>query len=307
MNTRVNHYLEAMYGGLPPAGVGLRTALAHELRRDGEMLQIWRVSLERPGLSWLLNLAWRGNAPGPFAPILLSPDACWPHCVNESAERAVLEQGVALASFNRLDLAADPPDGRRGGPLIEAWPSLPFGALSAWAWGIGCTAQALQQLYPLAQIGVVGHSRGGKSALLAAACHSGIAAVISHNSGTVGASSLQHMSTGSESLASLAQAFPHWLGPAAQQASVQQELMVDDGAQLWQHIAPRGLMIIQAQDDAWANPLGARRRFEQLKPHWGERPQALQLVERSGAHAMGSDDWRCAAGFLRQLDPALRQ
>ena len=210
MNTRVNHYLEAMYGGLPPAGEGCRTVLTHELRRDSSVLQIWRVSFAQPRLSWLLNLAWRGNPPGPSVPILLTPDACWPHCVNEAAHQAVLDQGVALASFNRLDLADDPPNAVRAGPLVDAWPGLSFGALSAWAWGIGSTAQALQQIYPLAQIGVIGHSRGGKAALLAAACYPGIAAVISHNSGTGGASCLQQMDAGAESLANLAQAFPHY-------------------------------------------------------------------------------------------------
>lgn len=134
-----------------------------------------------------------------------------------------------------------------------------------------------------------------------------MAAVISHNSGTAGASSLQQMDAQAESLASLAKVFPHWLGPAAQRASVQSELIAQDGLALWQQIAPRGLMIIQAQDDAWAHPRGAKLRLEQLQPHWRTRPRALQLVERTGGHAMGVEDWRHAAGFLCQLDPALRQ
>ena len=304
MNTRVNHYVEMMYGGLPPSEGRVHLVLAHQLRRETGVLQIWRVHATDAQLGWLLQVSWPGEPVSDDAQILLSPDACWPHCLTPDVVHAVHQRGVAVASFNRLDVAHDAPNGVRAGPLCDRWPSLDFGAVSAWAWAMGQTALALRQVYRSAQIAVIGHSRSGKAALLAAAAYPCIDAVISHNSGTAGASSLQKMGAGAESLSSLVAAFPHWLGPQAAQAAKQAELIADDGLALWTQIAPRGLMIIQAQDDLWANPEGARCRYEQLRSMWAQRPDALTLLERSGGHAMGRADWAAAADFLSRLDPA---
>ncbi len=304
MNIRVSHYIDVMYGGVPPAESRLQALLVHELRRETGVLQIWRVRAIDAQLSWLLQVNWPSEPVGDGAKILLSPDACWPDCLTQDAVNAVHERGIALASFNRLDLAHDAPNGERAGPLFDRWPPLAFGALSAWAWAMGQTALALQQVYRSAQIAVIGHSRSGKAALLAAATHPSIAAVISHNSGTAGASSMRQMGAGAESLRSLVKAFPHWLGPQAGQSAMQEALMADDGEALLAQIAPRGLMIIQAQDDLWANPEGARYRYEQLRSKWAGRSDALTLLVRSGGHALGRSDWAAAADFLFRLDPA---
>jgi pimeloyl-ACP methyl ester carboxylesterase len=301
MDTRVNHYIDGMYGGLPPPEPHLSVMLVHELKRGLDVLHVWRVQAVETQLSWLVQVNWPTQRTGDGASLLLSPDACWPHCVNTDAARVVHERGMAWASFNRLDVAHDPPGGERSGPLFERWPRLGFGALSAWAWAIGQTVLALQQAYPHTPVGVIGHSRSGKAALLAAAMYPTVSAVISQNSGTAGASSLQHMSAGAESLAELTRAFPHWLGSLAHLPDTQSSLQADDGIALLQKIAPRGLMIIQAQDDAWANPQGARHRYQQLQDTWAQQSHALVLLERAGGHVIGEADWVAAADFLRRL------
>ncbi len=304
MNIRVSHYIDLMYGGLPPAESRLQLGLIHELRRERSVLQIWQIQATDAQLNWLLQVHWPGGPEGNGGRILLSSDACWPHCLTQDAVSAVHARGIALATFNRLDVAHDPPNGKRQGSLFDRWPQLSFGALSAWGWAMGQSALALQQVYASARISVIGHSRSGKAALLAAAAYPSIEAVISHNSGTVGASSLWHMGDGAESLQDLAQAFPHWLGREARQVNAYAELIADDGEALLKEIAPRGLMIIQAQDDLWANPEGARYRYKQLEGSWSARPAALRLLERSGGHAMSLTDWAAAADFLERLDPA---
>lgn len=301
--SRVNLYLEAMYGGLVPQEAQLKLSLAHELRRDGVLVQAWQVHAVQTGLSWIIDVSWPSAAADDGGQILLSPDACWMHCVNPDAVQAVHSHDVAFASFNRLLMAQDPPAGQRQGALFERWPQLHFGALAAWAWGISHSVRALHIVFPKAQVGVVGHSRGGKAALLAAATDPRIAAVISHNSGTGGASSLQQMSPGAESLQDLVQAFPHWLGPQAKLEATQKELVDGDGTQLWAQIAPRGLLIMQAMDDLWANPAGARHRSGQLAPDWQNRSEALARVERWGGHAMTAQDWSVAADFVRRIGP----
>lgn len=246
-----------------------------------------------------------GHAP---VPVLLSPDGCWPHCVNEEIAYEVGQQGVALAWFNRLDLAFDPPDALRAGPVFEAWPEAAFGAISAWAWGLQRCVDALLQTQRAASqgIGVIGHSRGGKAALLAGATDARIRATISHNSGTGGAGSLQVMGQGSESLADLAQRFPHWLGPEAAKEATQQQLTATDNLPLLRAIAPRGLCLLQASDDLWANPAGTQYAYAQLQPTWAALgvPHCIDWQERTGGHAMTALDWARAAAFLKQVLPS---
>jgi len=121
------------------------------------------------------------------------------------------------------------------------------------------------------------------------------------NSGTGGASCQGVAGAGSESLAELAQRFAHWLAPGAQSAHVQAQLIeAEVPAQLWARIAPRGLLVQQAQDDAWANPAGTRALLARLAPHWSAAPERLVLRERAGGHAMTAADWQAAACLVRQ-------
>jgi hypothetical protein len=59
--------------------------------------------------------------------------------------------------------------------------------------------------------------------------------------------------------------------------------------------------VLQALDDLWAHPEGSRRMVERLRPHWQATPWRLHLRQRSGGHAMGADDWREAAQYMRRL------
>lgn len=249
----------------------------------------------------------------PEAPILLSPDGCWPHVVNEAAINATTEAGLALAWFNRIELAHDAPSSQRCGPVFKRWPELHFGALSVWAWGLHRSADALHLIRnkQLSHIGLVGHSRGGKSALLAGAADRRICATISHNSGTGGAASLQRVQHGSESLPALAASYPHWLGPHASEPSVQHQIETIDSLPLLRAIAPRGLCLLQASDDIWANPAGTLHNAELLRPVWVAHNASsnLQWFERSGGHAMTAVDWQRAATFMQQVvrEPARAQ
>jgi len=175
--------------------------------------------------------------------------------VNEAAIQAVLAQGVALAWFDRVGLAWDGPDAQRGGPVHEHWPEVPWSATAVWAWGMGYSITALEQALQAPKIGVIGHSRGGKAAMAAALWDSRIQARVSHNSGTGGVSRLQPAQPGAESLADLAERFPHWLSPLAQhpqhQALCEQNNWPADGLHA---LAPRGLCTLQADDPPVGQP-----------------------------------------------------
>ena len=290
--------LSALFGPLPPQNDPCHAVLVHQWQDESQRLSVWQVSVGDPAwVSWLLYRA--EPLVTQATKTLLSPDGCWPHVINGSAVDAVLGQGVALAWFDRVGLAWDAPDAQRGGPVHQHWPQTAWSAISVWAWGLVHSVTALHQGLAKAPVGVIGHSRGGKAALVAAVCDPRIPAVIAHNSGTGGASSLRNPSPGAERMSDLAQRFPHWLSPQAQdpkhQAMIEQ---ADLPEPLLKSIAPRGLCVLQAEDDLWAHPPGTWAMLEQLKPAWQSAPGRLRGHSRQGGHRMTALDWQRAATFL---------
>lgn len=291
--------IERLYGGLVPAQEHARPLLLHRQRpprHEGWVLETWRVEVGSPTwAAWTLQLL-RPEAGAP-APVLLSGDACWSHPDDTVKDRAVAA-GVALAWFNRVELAHDAPDGARAGPVFGRHPGARFGALSAWAWGCSRSVDALLQAPGIdpARVAVVGHSRGGKAALLAGASDARIALTVAHNSGAGGAAASQVRSLGAESLEALAAGFPHWLATDIAQTLQAGALDALDQHLLLARIAPRRLLLIQARGDAWANPEGVRAAAQRAGAAWRRAGAAhgFALRWRDGGHPMGLDDWDAA-------------
>jgi pimeloyl-ACP methyl ester carboxylesterase len=272
--------------------------LVHELKLEGGNLSQWLIKAKQPlRLTWSLQVFTPPQST--HSPrILLSPDGCWPQCIHPNAMKICAEQGVSLAWLNRLDFAHDPPSALRQGPFYDQFPMADTGCLSVWAWGVSQTAHVLRALAPDAKIGVFGHSRGGKAALLCAARDRQIDAVISNNSGTGGAASFAVSRPGAESLHQLASVYPHWLSNEASDPDAQRKLREIDCMAAWASIAPRPVLILQSNEDVWANPAGTKFAFSALKAHW-PGTSSLRLVERAGLHAMQASDWQEAAKFMR--------
>lgn len=294
--------VEALFGPLPDRAEPVGLALSHELQLPDRLLRQWQISVGEPAwVSWSLQMVSPLGQACP--PILLSPDGCWPHVIQTSAIEAVLSEGVALSWFNRTELAFDGPQGAREGPVHAHLPGVAWSALAIWAWGLMRSVDALRLAGgpAMGQLGLVGHSRGGKAALLAGVLDPRVAAVVSHNSGTGGAASLQVRGTGAEALSQLAERFPHWLAPGAADPHLQDCLVACDAPlHWWASIAPRGLCVLQASDDLWANPEGTRHLVAGLRPHWRQAAHRLEHVSRPGGHPMTEADWRRAARFVRE-------
>lgn len=241
---------------------------------------------------------------GPPSPVLLTGDACWGH-PDDAVKARAAAAGVALAWFNRVDLAHDAPDGKRAGPLFERDPGARFGALAAWAWACSRSLDALLQIPGIdpARLGFVGHSRGGKAALLAGATDARIALTVAHNSGAGGAASSRVQGPGAESLQALTDAFPHWLATDVAPTLQASALEGLDQHLLLARIAPRRLLLIQARDDAWANPEGVRAVAQRARAAWRRAGAAggLALKWRDGGHPMGAQDWALAIEAVRAL------
>ena len=126
------------YGGMPPRPEVVKVVRLTAPRKDGNanVYKIWAGTRERQ-LSFVLDIT---APPAPIDgsvrfPVLLTGDGCYTTCESDTIA-AACERGIAVARFNRLELANDDKDAGRVGGLYEIYPAhTGFTAISAWAWG----------------------------------------------------------------------------------------------------------------------------------------------------------------------------
>ncbi|WP_164101591.1 glucuronyl esterase domain-containing protein [Candidatus Laterigemmans baculatus] len=249
--------------------------------------------------------------------MLETPNDFWPLDM-------IIEAGCAAAVFHTSDVDPDRADGYLEGIrgfLAEGQPRArdAWGALSAWGWGASRIADYAIENVPQTdpqRLAVVGHSRGGKAALWAAAEDPRFAISYSNNSGCGGAA-LSRRRFG-ETIARITSSFPHWFCEHLTTYAGSEPALPVDQHQLMALIAPRSAYVASAAEDLWADPRGeylslvhAAPVFELLgKPSIQTAtmpPVDTQRVEgptgyhiRSGGHNLTRDDWgrflRFAAG-----------
>lgn len=144
------------------------------------------------------------------------------------------------------------------------------GAIAAWSWGLSRALDALETV-PQADAKravAVGHSRLGKTALLAAAFDARFAGAVSNDSGCMGAA-LSRRQFG-ETVEIITRQFPFWFSPELRKWAGREAEMPADQHQMLALIAPRPLYVASASEDLWADPRG----------------EFLSLAEASKAYAL---------------------
>lgn len=207
---------------------------------------------------------------------------------------AILDAGWALAAVHQNELV---PDDRElafdEGLLTQGTPGADprsnWGAIGAWAWGL---SRALDTLALVPTIDVdravpVGHSRRGKSALLAAARDERFAGAIAHQSGTGGVTLSR--SDGGESVGAITEVFPHWFAPRfADFAGLEDHLPVDQHL-LVALVAPRPFLATDGDEDDWADPTGAVSSVRLAAPVWEHYGAGGLVLDGDGAPTLDGD------------------
>ncbi|MCS7161122.1 MAG: acetylxylan esterase, partial [Gemmatales bacterium] len=186
--------------------------------------------------------------------------------------------------------------------------------IAAWAWGSHRVVDYLVTVPELdrRRIIVVGHSRLGKTALLAAAFDERLALVIPHQAGCGGTAPSRGKI--GESVQAINDRFPHWFNGHFKQFNRAPEKLPFDQHCLIALCAPRPVLLTNAVEDTWANPEGQFEMLVAADPAYrllgvegvGQRqmPAVGQLLAsrlgyfiRPGKHSMTREDWEIFLAF----------
>jgi pimeloyl-ACP methyl ester carboxylesterase len=231
----------------------------------------------------------------------------------------VISRGYAIAVFSNADVDPDNYDGFKNGihGLLDRGVREPdsWGTIAAWAWGASRCMDYFETDRDInsGKVAVVGHSRGGKTALWAAAEDQRFAMAVSNESGCGGAA-LARRKYG-ETIERINKAFPHWFCTNYTKWSGNENSMPFDMHMLISLIAPRAVYVTSADEDLWADPRGSYLslyhslpvfRLYDTKTVLGEQmPPINKQVKsgkaayhvRDGAHNMLLKDWNWFMDF----------
>jgi len=234
---------------------------------------------------------------------------------------AIVQRGYAAAICFARDIDPDRHDGFKNGVHgIFDKPNTPrppdaWATIAAWAWGASRAMDYLETDGDIdaKRIAVLGHSRGGKTALWCGAEDQRFAIVISNNSGSTGAA-LARRRIG-ETVRKINRGFPHWFCENYKKYDDKEDDLPVDQHMLVALAAPRPVYVASATRDGWADPKGeflacvhaepvyklfglkGLGRDKMPKPDTPVQDGHIGYHIRTGRHALTKYDWKCYMDF----------
>ena len=197
----------------------------------------------------------------------------------------------------------------------EDRPGDAWGAITVWAWAASRIMDYFETdpLIDEKRVAVVGHSRGGKTALWCTAVDQRFAMAVSSCAGNSG-DAIARGSRG-ERIKDIAVRFPYWFCPNYQKYKDNEEALPFDQHMLLALIAPRLVYTTSKTFDSWADPEGQFESCVQADPVYRllgvtgmacrEKPMPEHPLHegrighhhKTGNHDMDEYDWNCFMDF----------
>ena len=307
------------YGHQPPAPEFVDMQVLYLNAWGKRKNMVYRVTSGRRDhpVSFTMYVHLPDNYKGGKTPVMVNGDLCFASSFEGDFIRKYTSHGIAVVLFNRTELACDnarqkPRDEGREGPLFDCYPAYDFGALSAWAWGYSRCLDALEQLGILDErcVAFTGCSRGAKTAMLAGVLDQRATIVnpVETNAGScacyrIHSAGITYEGTEmrSETLADIWQNYPFWFGPDLGAYKDDETALPFDCHFLKAMIAPRTLLVSEAENDMWGNSPGSYQTSLAAKEVWKlfDCPEKMLWYWRQGDHGHNGEDHDMLVNLMR--------
>ena len=285
LRAQVEHW---MFGRMPPPPGNLHATVTASRREGGATVREVRLAFG-PGQRATLRVELVvPDGQGPF-PVFLT---------NHGRNRPWIYTAVRRGYVACIYHATDPNygNGDDSDAWIEIYPEYDWSTLARWAWAASRAVDYLATVpeVDMARIGLAGHSRNGKQALLAAAFDERIAAVVP-SSGNSGENDPWRYTTepfANESIELLTGAQPHWFHPRLRFFSGREDKLPLDQHSLIALVAPRGVMMYSGYAESAGNPVGFEQAYRSALRVYRflGHEENLWLHLREGEHATTAGD-----------------
>jgi len=316
--------LREEYGYLPPAPQRVLAKTVRESTMFGEKALLRELELTCEGefgsftfpIQYVAPRKREGKLPG-FVHINFRPELCDPYRPLEE----IIDRGYAIACLYYQDVTTDNGDFTNGlaGVLYPDGKRTEYqcGKIGMWAWAC---AQVLEYLLTLpeldhSRISVIGHSRLGKTALLAGAVEERFFCAISNDSGCSGAALSREK--GGESIDRICTVFPYWFSEHYQCWRNREEEAPFDQHFLIAANWPHRVCVGSAEEDLWADPMNEYRSCAAASQYYRDQGQSgfvhpwrlpkpgdcfpegeIAYHLRSWGHALSREDWNLYINYL---------